>query len=545
MTRQRKLISLLKQVLPAMGTGACAIGALGLSAFVFNGGEPATLTADTQNPSVTINEGASVNAVRQSNSEVSPPAMSTAAGSSSPPPLTDGQPETEPSDRAGGGRANLFDSDAPDQTTGVQPPETSFDGADQLIDPASIDPHNLRDVQNTDSTVVGLLPRPPAPPALPSPQVDVGGSVSVATSGSGGGGGGGGGGGPFSAQSGGGGGGTGGGSPAPADTPAASGGLSDGAIGTAPQINDPTEAWDHLEDGIDLDELDPTGAPAVIPDEPIDPDTHIKPLILFDAYYAMDSPDLVADHSYQPIVMLYAGRLWEPGESRDEPNLPLIRERAEMIADGSLVCVDIEEWELRLPFVTLEQSEANIDKLISCLQAVREGNPTLIIGMYRLIPSRDFHVPAYYYWLNRADRPSQFTNDSAWMDREANWHANNVRVERLAEHVDVVFPSLYTFTENPDQWEVYARMNMEQARRYGKPVYPFVWPTYRIPGTPDLLPVTAEMWQRQLQVLHHIADGIVVWGSSYEQFNPSDGWWQATTSYQQQIEDSPLVLWGD
>jgi hypothetical protein len=545
MARPTQPIARLKQVLPMVGAAACTLGALGLTAFVFNGGLPVTLSADPSDLSMPTDRGEPYTAPRPGLNDPQQVDAALAARTPLSTSPTNGMPENGTyDDTVRDAWANLLEADVSDQLSGTPPDESAQDWETNLIDPVDTHPHAPPRVPERESTLVGVVPQAPDTPSPQSPQNSGGGGVMVATAGSGGGGGSG----SLSGRSGGGSGGGGGGggaNDAHADAPTSSGGLSDGTIGNPPAFNDPAEAWDHLEDGVDLDAVDTAGDPAVIPDEPIDPDTHIKPLVLFDAYYAMGSPDLVEDHGYQPIVMLYAGRLWEPGEPRDEPNLPLIRERAAAVADGSLVCVDIEEWELRLPFVTLEEAEANIDKLVSCMQAVREGNPTLIIGMYRLMPTRNFHVPAYYYWLNRADKPHQFTYDSAWMDREATWHANNARVDRLAEHVDVIFPSLYTFTENPDQWEVYARMNMEQARRYGKPVYPFIWPTYRIPGTPDQLPVSAEMWERQLRVLHHIADGIVIWGSSFEHFNPSDGWWEATTAYQQEVDDSPLVFWGD
>ena len=55
----------------------------------------------------------------------------------------------------------------------------------------------------------------------------------------------------------------------------------------------------------------------------------------------------------------------------------------------------------------------------------------------------------------------------------SDWQAENRRLQRLADAVDIIFPSLYTFYDDPAGWVTYAVANIKEARSYGKPVYAF------------------------------------------------------------------------
>src|SRR5205085_1032044 len=79
----------------------------------------------------------------------------------------------------------------------------------------------------------------------------------------------------------------------------------------------------------------------------------------------------------------------------------------------------------------------------------------------------------------------------------------------LAETVDAVFPSLYTFyrREDSDGWVTYAKANLEQARRYQKPIYAFLCPRYQN----TFQDIEADFWRLQLQTCRELADGCVIW----------------------------------
>src|SRR5690606_26877227 len=101
----------------------------------------------------------------------------------------------------------------------------------------------------------------------------------------------------------------------------------------------------------------------------------------------------------------------------------------------------------------------------------------------------------------------------------------------LAAAVDIIFPSLYTFYDQPEQWQRYAIGNVAEARQYGKPVYPFIWPQFHDSGAE----IPSTFWRQQLETVYAEADGLVIWSPARGRptWNPSAPWWQATTDFLQ------------
>jgi hypothetical protein len=100
-------------------------------------------------------------------------------------------------------------------------------------------------------------------------------------------------------------------------------------------------------------------------------------------------------------------------------------------------------------------------------------------------------------------------------------------------------PSLYTFYDSPhdrSDWVRWARMTLTEARRYGKPVYPFLWPQFH-ESDPKVAgkPVPGDYWQMELETVHPLADGIILWGGwSNGRQTPWDEqteWWQVTKRF--------------
>jgi len=110
---------------------------------------------------------------------------------------------------------------------------------------------------------------------------------------------------------------------------------------------------------------------------------------------------------------------------------------------------------------------------------------------------------------------------------------NLVYAQELATHVDVMFPPMYTFNTDESAWATLAATEAAEARSIapGKPVYFYIWPQYH-QGTPmaDQY-LTPAYWTFELQTSQGIADGVVLWSSSSEAWNDSDGWWEATQAF--------------
>ena len=117
------------------------------------------------------------------------------------------------------------------------------------------------------------------------------------------------------------------------------------------------------------------------------------------------------------------------------------------------------------------------------------------------------------------------------------WAEANDALKGLASHVDVIYPSLYTFYDDPEGWKKFAKANLQEAKRYGKPVYAFLWPMYH--DSNKLLsgkPIPADVWRMQLETCLEYADGVVIWGGYKELWNEEAGWWKETKAFLARIE---------
>jgi len=252
---------------------------------------------------------------------------------------------------------------------------------------------------------------------------------------------------------------------------------------------------------------------------------------VFDALLIERKPDLVAEYGFDPLVVLYAHDLWPHGASRAEPNEQWIRQRARQVPEGSLVCLDIEHW----PWVTNGRvNEKTMRKMIRVIDVFREENPNVKLGYYATIPP----------WVAMAAaNPGHTASDSA--------HRESIieGFQPLIEKVDVLFPSAYTWRDNPEMWEAGLRETVKTLRPLGKPIYPFLWPLYHPKAHDASLrhePIPKDFWQAQLAATQQYADGMVIWGMgryAWPQAKASP--WFKEVVRMIQSKDSAVLWWGD
>jgi len=180
-------------------------------------------------------------------------------------------------------------------------------------------------------------------------------------------------------------------------------------------------------------------------------------------------------------------------------------------ASGRLTCIKIEHWPIDNRSTSDAEVEAYIGKFAAIIDWIRDENPGIRLGIYSMLPIRDYWAPVH--WASRD------------MSRVHDWTAANARLrksrdergryiaEGLADKVDCIMPSLYTFYEDQDGWETYARANIAEARRYGKQVYPFLWAHYHNSNaTLGGQLIGLDYWRRQVALCRELADGIIAWG---------------------------------
>jgi hypothetical protein len=231
---------------------------------------------------------------------------------------------------------------------------------------------------------------------------------------------------------------------------------------------------------------------------------------LFDALLHRGKPNLQR-LGLEPLPMVW--NFWSAGVPHDQVDEAAIARAIRDVPHGTEAFhLDIEDWPvLNVSPATRQQS---IRKLTQVAQSVRRLSPRSQFGFYGL-------APAITYWPLVDNRPAEY----------ADWQESNRLLEPLAALTDFVLPSLYTFYTDRRGWLAYAEATIRESRRYGKPVYPFLWYSYH-DSNPLLRghDIDVDAWREELQFCRSKADGIVLWGGYQEGWSESAAWWQAIRS---------------
>lgn len=202
--------------------------------------------------------------------------------------------------------------------------------------------------------------------------------------------------------------------------------------------------------------------------------------------------------------------IWRPNVSRnDVDDLGVTAALRRLPMPTATAYLDIENW----PLSSVDPSirEASIDKMTRVAGFVRRMRPEMKFGFYGAPPIR-------VYWpILRRDASYQ------------QWLVIDRALRPLAQAVDYIFPSLYTFYDDPQGWTRFAAAQIEQARRYGKPVFPFLW--YQYHDSNRFLKgrdIALAAWEQELQFCRERADGLVLWGGAGQDWNENAPWWRAT-----------------
>jgi hypothetical protein len=238
-----------------------------------------------------------------------------------------------------------------------------------------------------------------------------------------------------------------------------------------------------------------------------------------DATRFAEKPDL-APYGLKDIIVAYESSLWPSGADRTYPDLnhirtsyiPKIKKK-----NPDVVIIDIERYKFRSTTTAAEWT-ANINKLKSVVSVFRQEMPTVKLGYYLLLPERNWLAPCGYTKKRAA--------------RTAAWHERNLRLQPLADVVDIIVPSLYTFYLDAKAvacWPAYAQANIAEARIYGKPVWAFLWPKLHSDTTKW---IPQALWRTELETVYAQADGVVIWsGTGSDKWSWTAPWWVETADF--------------
>ncbi len=181
------------------------------------------------------------------------------------------------------------------------------------------------------------------------------------------------------------------------------------------------------------------------------------------------------------------------------------------------------EW-LVLDIERYAQSQAGY--LAWALRHYRSALPGKRMGFYGFFP------PTAYWDVILERAPAGFSDNE---DKE--------KYFALAEEVDAFFPSLYTHYNRPSEWEAYSRKVVSRSRELTRIVMPFVWPQYH-PGSDKAIGLSfmeSKVWRNQLDLMHEIADGVVIWGGWRDRdgerlnWDAEAPWWKETLAFMREM----------
>ena len=226
------------------------------------------------------------------------------------------------------------------------------------------------------------------------------------------------------------------------------------------------------------------------------------------------------------------------GEPTDRVNVSQVRSFARQAADsGRPWVVDIEHWPVDIRRHSPEAVRVTMRRLMQIIDVARQERPQVQIGFYGVGPLPDFWTPVN---LDRLERQQQ-VNPGYDADGELraqfqaamrDWKRANNFLKPLAQRVDFIVPSLYTFYDSEQEWAVYARANLAEASRYGKPVVPFLWPKYH-DSNPDLAGtlISGDVFRRELDLVRGLSHALVIWGGTELGIDEDAGWWKQTRAF--------------
>ncbi len=246
-------------------------------------------------------------------------------------------------------------------------------------------------------------------------------------------------------------------------------------------------------------------------------------------------PDMQTEYGMQYLCWAYPGSSFDP--TTNKYGAPITSAQIQQVqvtamikytaqnCKGKTIAFDLENWQ------TISTSSADAQLVAQNLKVLGEildwshaAAPGFKFGYYMLFPRRD-----YLRALKGPTSPDYIA-----------WQKENDSLAPIASKADMLFPSLYTFYDDPNGWVTYAKANVAEAKRYNKPIYPFLWPRYHDSNAALKYKfIDAGYWALQLQTMKSLnPNGITIWDYKYTTtptWDPSDGvdfgWWQSTLTF--------------
>ena len=237
----------------------------------------------------------------------------------------------------------------------------------------------------------------------------------------------------------------------------------------------------------------------------------------FDVWYWMrwaNGPTSFDGCGMQAMFVVYEGAM----VTADQPDYAKLDTVAAQIraAKPKLVTLDIESWNA--------VNKPDRDRLIKVITYLRARSPAgTKFAYYGILPK-----PLYWEYL-------------AGSASLAQQQRRNQAMASLVPYVDWIMPMLHAFETSPTNWGNFAKIMIAEARKYGKPVMPWLWMQYHETSATNLRYrlVPDGLWRYQLETTYQLADSVCLWGTRAA---PGSGaqrlawdknakWWPATRNF--------------
>lgn len=222
--------------------------------------------------------------------------------------------------------------------------------------------------------------------------------------------------------------------------------------------------------------------------------------------------------NFIPAKILYEHKLLPRGIYRIDSEY-LINLARELPYSDAPYILDIESWKIGLDIDDLTANR-NIDRYIQVIDIMKKARPDLKFGYFGLVPVKP---PIYITY------PS--------FKRLNEWKYACKRAERLVSHVDVICPEGYTYTTDKNLWKSFMDASISEARKYRKPILPFLWPEYMTSTPMKGTYLPAEYWKYQITHTYNSADGLIIWGGrdfktmKVRVWNDEESWWKILKTF--------------
>lgn len=242
---------------------------------------------------------------------------------------------------------------------------------------------------------------------------------------------------------------------------------------------------------------------------------------LYNALNYLGQPDLSA--WLKRDRLLSQAELWSPSTDYSVPATEAsVRAAADrVLAEGVTstvpVQLDVECYRTDLRAAAASEVDAGVGHLLDMLAWFKGEASALDVGYYSV-------VPHFEYW-------AIITSNSTAL---AAWHAANDYNAPLVAAVNSLYPTLYTFYNEPANWVKFANANIAEAKRIaaGKRVLPYIWPQYHNGVPLEYQYIDYDYWKLQLQTIKASGvAGAVLWGGWQTPWDETQGWWRATQDF--------------